>query len=32
LRVRFGQAGREWVEREWTWDIIATRLEQMLRG
>jgi len=32
LRARFGRAGREWVEREWTWDIIATRLEQMLRG
>ena len=27
-----GAAGRAWVEREWTWDFAATRLESMLRA
>jgi phosphatidylinositol alpha-1,6-mannosyltransferase len=30
--AKFGQAGRDWVEREWRWDIIAGRLTQMLAG
>jgi phosphatidylinositol alpha-1,6-mannosyltransferase len=30
--AHFGQAGREWVEREWRWDIIGERLTQMLAG
>jgi phosphatidylinositol alpha-1,6-mannosyltransferase len=27
-----GAAGRAWVERDWTWDAAAARLELMLRG
>ncbi len=27
-----GQAGRDWVEREWRWDIVAGRLTQLLAG
>jgi phosphatidylinositol alpha-1,6-mannosyltransferase len=30
--AKCGQAGRDWVEREWRWDIIAGRLTQMLAG
>ncbi len=27
-----GRAGREWVEREWRWDVLADRLRGLLRG
>ena len=27
-----GAAGRAWVERDWTWDFAAARLDLMLRG
>ncbi|MBI3689027.1 MAG: glycosyltransferase family 4 protein [Actinobacteria bacterium] len=27
-----GRAGREWVEREWNWDVQATRLARLLAG
>jgi phosphatidylinositol alpha-1,6-mannosyltransferase len=27
-----GQKGRAWVEREWQWDLVARRLEQILAG
>ncbi|MGI8870832.1 MAG: glycosyltransferase family 4 protein [Mycobacteriales bacterium] len=27
-----GKAGRDWVEREWQWDLIAHRLISLLRG
>jgi phosphatidylinositol alpha-1,6-mannosyltransferase len=30
LRLQLGTAGRSWVEREWTWDLIAERLAGML--
>jgi phosphatidylinositol alpha-1,6-mannosyltransferase len=29
---QMGAAGREWVEREWRWDVIASRLTQLLAG
>ena len=32
LAGRLGAAGREWVEREWTWASLATTLEGLLRG
>lgn len=32
LRDRLGDAGREWVESEWTWDVSARRLQGMLAG
>ncbi|MCW2615846.1 MAG: glycosyl transferase group 1 [Frankiales bacterium] len=27
-----GRAGREWVEREWRWDVLAARLRELLAG
>ena len=27
-----GRAGREWVEREWRWDVLAGRLRELLVG
>jgi phosphatidyl-myo-inositol dimannoside synthase len=27
-----GRAGREWVEREWRWDVLAARLRSLLAG
>ncbi len=27
-----GRAGREWVEREWRWDVLADRLRGLLEG
>ena len=30
--ARLGRAGREWVEREWRWDVLATRLRSLLAG
>ncbi len=30
LRERFGTAGRDWVEREWPWDRLATQLREYL--
>ena len=32
LRARLGAAGREWVEREWRWDVLADRLRNLLDG
>lgn len=32
LRARMGAAGRAWVERDWRWDVFASRLEQMLQS
>ncbi len=29
---RLGRAGREWVEREWRWDLLAGRLRGLLAG
>jgi phosphatidylinositol alpha-1,6-mannosyltransferase len=29
---RMGVAGREWVEREWRWDVLAGRLRELLAG
>ena len=29
---RMGHAGREWVEREWRWDVLAARLRVLLAG
>jgi phosphatidylinositol alpha-1,6-mannosyltransferase len=31
LRARMGAAGREWVEKEWRWDILAHRLTGLLQ-
>jgi len=31
LAARMGAAGRRWVEREWRWDDLAKRLEDLLR-
>jgi phosphatidyl-myo-inositol dimannoside synthase len=30
LRARLGRAGREWVERAWTWDRLAGQLAELL--
>ena len=30
LRARLGAAGREWVERDWRWDVLAGRLRRLL--
>jgi len=30
--ARLGRAGREWVEREWRWDVLAARLRGLLAG
>ncbi|MFL6139684.1 MAG: glycosyltransferase family 4 protein [Frankiaceae bacterium] len=30
LRERMGRAGRQWVEREWRWDVMAQRLSALL--
>jgi phosphatidylinositol alpha-1,6-mannosyltransferase len=27
-----GRAGRDWVEREWRWDVLAQRLRELLVG
>ena len=32
LRTRMGRAGRDWVERDWRWDVLADRLTTMLNG
>lgn len=32
LRKRMGTAGRYWVEQDWTWDVVAAQLGDMLRG
>jgi phosphatidyl-myo-inositol dimannoside synthase len=32
LRARMGAAGREWVERDWQWDTMASRLRALLDG
>ena len=29
---RMGAAGRDWVEREWRWDVLAERLRALLIG
>ncbi len=29
---RMGAAGRNWVEREWRWDVLAARLRELLAG
>ena len=29
---RMGAAGRDWVEREWRWDVLAARLRALLAG
>jgi phosphatidylinositol alpha-1,6-mannosyltransferase len=29
---RMGAAGRQWVEREWRWDVLAGRLRELLHG
>jgi len=30
LRAKFGEAGRQWVQRDWRWDTIAAQLRTML--
>jgi phosphatidyl-myo-inositol dimannoside synthase len=30
LRAKFGEAGRQWVQRDWRWDAIAAQLRAML--
>jgi phosphatidylinositol alpha-1,6-mannosyltransferase len=33
VRARaMGERGREWVEQEWRWDVLATRLRSLLQG
>jgi phosphatidyl-myo-inositol dimannoside synthase len=32
LRARMGAAGRDWVERDWRWDVLAERLRRLLAG
>ncbi|MBA2389165.1 MAG: glycosyltransferase family 4 protein [Geodermatophilaceae bacterium] len=32
LAARLGAAGRDWVEREWRWDLLADRLAGLLSG
>ncbi len=31
-RTAMGRAGREWAEREWTWDVAAARLDALLQA
>jgi phosphatidylinositol alpha-1,6-mannosyltransferase len=30
LRAAMGAAGRDWVTREWRWDVVADRLRALL--
>lgn len=30
--VAMGEKGRAWIEREWTWDLVAGRLREVLAG
>ncbi len=30
LRAKFGEAGRQWVQRDWRWDLIASQLRELL--
>jgi phosphatidyl-myo-inositol dimannoside synthase len=30
LRAKFGEAGRQWVQAEWRWDVVAAELRAML--
>jgi phosphatidylinositol alpha-1,6-mannosyltransferase len=30
LRAKFGEAGRQWVQRDWRWDTIAAQLRDLL--
>ncbi len=32
LAAKMGRAGAEWVHAELTWEAIATRLRELLRG
>jgi phosphatidyl-myo-inositol dimannoside synthase len=32
LRSRMGACGREWVERDWRWDVLAHRLTDLLQS
>jgi len=32
LRATMGSAGRVWVEKEWRWQIWATKFSQLLAG
>ena len=32
LRRRLGDAGRQWTRAVWTWDVLATRLGELLAG
>ena len=32
LRARLGTAGRDWVEREWRWEVVAANLTDILQG
>ena len=32
MRDRLGDAGREWVQDQWTWDVSSRRLQEMLSG
>jgi phosphatidyl-myo-inositol dimannoside synthase len=27
-----GDKGQAWIDREWTWDLVADRLDQILEG
>jgi phosphatidylinositol alpha-1,6-mannosyltransferase len=31
-RDRMGRAGRRWVEQEWTWDVAAAQLHELVQG
>jgi phosphatidylinositol alpha-1,6-mannosyltransferase len=32
LRAAMGAAGRDWVTRDWRWDVVAARLRALLAG
>jgi phosphatidylinositol alpha-1,6-mannosyltransferase len=32
LRERLGAAGRDWVQRDWRWEVVAARLSDLLQG
>jgi phosphatidyl-myo-inositol dimannoside synthase len=32
LQAKFGEAGREWVQRAWRWDVVAAQLRALLDG
>lgn len=32
LRAKFGEVGRQWVQADWRWDVVAAQLRELLDG